>query len=360
MQNEFQTENARITVLDVVTDATIEADVIADLEQLSATEPAGAVLSGAGARTRGGEVAASGARSTIFDRLQHFGLLRKVTDIVMAKVAIPWHLRKDAEQEVHTHWFSLAAKEEYERDQLAYYAYLSGQHAALKLRRTIGAVVTIPGALFRSGRNTAFMEAIGAAVNPKDVDDYRDSLELSVEPVDVLHMSRVSESFFEERLGSLPLSAKQRNVAYKALVERKSAEDIAKELAMDLMYVERLLNQVTSKLNEKDASPASEAPVVRAPRKPRVVVSHKPAPVAARPAAPRKKAKEGSTPTRTRRRSRLKLSKAPSGGKAASLRTRLATGKRTTKVPHAINQQLSFGFEDAEQQFGAADAGSQS
>lgn len=197
-------------------------------------------------------VDAEGQPLSVYQRLVDYGLLRKITDIVMAKVAIPWHLRADATQEVHATWATLMAKPEFQRNQMARYAYISGQHAALKLRRTIGAVVAIPGALFRTGRDTAFMEAIGAAVNPKDVDDYRDSIELSTEPMDDLQMSRVSDNFFAERLGDLNLSAKQSIVAHKALVERMAADDIAEELGMDLMYVERLLNQVTQKLVAKD------------------------------------------------------------------------------------------------------------
>lgn len=208
----------------------------------------------------------AGQPLSVYQRLVDYGLLRKITDIVMAKVAIPWHLRADATQEVHVAWTMLKAKPEFQRNQLAHYAYISGQHAALKLRRTIGAVVTIPGALFRTGRDTAFMEAIGAAVNPKDVDDYKDSLELAVEPTDDLHLSRVSDSFFEERLGDLNLSSKQALVARKALIERKAADDIAEELGMDLMYVERLLNQVTQKVLAKDGGALPEKPV-RKPRK---------------------------------------------------------------------------------------------
>jgi hypothetical protein len=205
------------------------------------------------ARGRGrAPASAPEAGTSIYDSLVNYGLLRKVTDIVLAKVSMPWHLREDAAQEVHVAWAGLRTKPNFERNQVARYAYLSGQHAALKLRRTIGAVVTIPGALFRTGRDTAFMEAIGAAVNPKDVDDYRDSLELSVEAQDILKLARVSPTFFEERFAALTLSAKQRKVAYKTLVERKSAEDISAELQMPLMYVERLLNQVTAKLHEFD------------------------------------------------------------------------------------------------------------
>lgn len=211
-------------------------------------------------------VDAEGQPLSVYQRLVDYGLLRKITDIVMAKVAIPWHLRADATQEVHVAWAMLKAKPEFQRNQLAHYAYISGQHAALKLRRTIGAVVAIPGALFRTGRDTAFMEAIGAAVNPKDVEDYKDSLELSTEPTDDLHLSRVSDSFFEERLGDLNLSSKQALVARKALIERKAADDIAEELGMDLMYVERLLNQVTQKVLAKDGGELPAKPV-RKPRK---------------------------------------------------------------------------------------------
>ncbi|KVP96545.1 hypothetical protein WJ96_04785 [Burkholderia ubonensis] len=212
-------------------------------------------------------VDADGKPLSVYQRLADYGLLRKITDIVMAKVAIPWHLRADATQEVHATWATLTAKPEFQRNQLARYAYISGQHAALKLRRTIGAVVAIPGALFRTGRDTAFMEAIGAAVNPKDVEDYKDSLELSTEPMEDLQLSRVSDNFFTERLGDLNLSAKQCLVARKALVERMAADDIAEELGMDLMYVERLLNQVTQKLLAKDGGVTPTKPA-RKGRKP--------------------------------------------------------------------------------------------
>lgn len=193
-----------------------------------------------------------GSPITIYQRLNEYGLLRKVTDIVMATVRMPWNLRQDATQEVHATWAGLVAKPQFARNQVANYAFRSGQHAALKLRRGIGAVVTIPGALFRTGRNTSFMESIGAAVNPKDVDDYRDSIELSIEPEDMMQHAKVQEGFFEQRLAPLVLTNKQRLVAKKALVERLSIEEISAELDMDSMYVERLLNQVTKKLQEHD------------------------------------------------------------------------------------------------------------
>lgn len=265
-------------------------------------------------------VDAEGQPLSVYQRLVDYGLLRKITDIVMAKVAIPWHLRADATQEVHAAWAMLKAKPEFQRNQMAHYAYISGQHAALKLRRTIGAVVAIPGALFRTGRDTAFMEAIGAAVNPKDVEDYKDSLELSTDPADDLHLSRVSDSLFEDRLGDLNLSTKQLLVARKALIERKAADDIAEELGMDLMYVERLLNQVTQKLVAKDGGELPSKPA----RKPRKAAEPK------EPKAPRAKeeAADDNAPERALKPLRGAFSK-PAG---AGMEKLVRRGARLKKV----------------------------
>lgn len=201
-----------------------------------------------------------GKKVSIYERLSDYGLLRKMTDIVLVKAGVPWHLRGDASQEIHTAWAALPAKSEFQRNQLANYAYKSGQHAALKLRRTIGAVVVIPGALFRTGRDTSFMGAIGAAINPRDVDDFKDSLELSVDTEEAGHLTRVSETFFAERMASLNLTAKQRKVAHMTLVERKPADQVARELGMQLVYVERLLNQVSNKLTSTDAGKGKNKP----------------------------------------------------------------------------------------------------
>lgn len=203
---------------------------------------------------------ADGNPLSVYQRLQDYGLLRKITDIVLAKVAIPWNLRQDAVQEVHSTWATLPARPEFERNQLGRYAYISGQHAALKLRRTLGAVVVIPGACFREGRGSTFMESIGAAVNPRDVDDFHDSLELSVLPDEDLMMSAVSASLFEERMAGLALSDKQLTVARMAILERKTSEEIAAATDTPLMYVERLLNQVTAKLEARDRGVACVRP----------------------------------------------------------------------------------------------------
>lgn len=220
-------------------------------------------------------VVESSEETTVYQRLIDYGLLRKITDIALAKVSIPWHLREDATQEIHTAWAGLIAKPTYARNQLGRYAYLTGQHAALKLRRTIGAVVAIPGAAFRTGRDTTFMESIGAAVNPKDVDDYKDSLELSIDQ-EMPTESWITENFFLERMEGLTLSAKQRQVAFLALVKRQSSEEISIAMEMPIMYVERLLNQVTAKIEARDAlrkknpEACKPKPPAKKGRKPRV------------------------------------------------------------------------------------------
>lgn len=230
------------------------ADVVDDFDAVEALELTPS-KPGRRARSKKGEridvLKPNGEPKSIYECLVEYGLLRKMTDIVMAKVAVPWYLRADAAQEMHCTWASLKAKPTFERNQLAHYAYLSGQHSSLKLRRMIGAVVVIPGALFRNGRDSAFMESIGAAVNPKDVEDYKDSLELSVEMGDRMENARVSEQLFKERLGGINLSAKQRSVAEKALLKRMSVDDIATEMCTSVANVERLINQITAKLHAK-------------------------------------------------------------------------------------------------------------
>lgn len=200
--------------------------------------------------------ALEGARSSIYEKLVEFGLLRKLTDIVMAKVSVPWHLRDDARQEIHMAWCALRAKDNFERNQVAHYAYLAGQHAALKLRRTIGAVVVIPGALFRNGRDSSFMEAIGAAVMPRDVEDFSDSMEISVELEDSAVMSRMSETFFNSRVAGLNLTELQHEVAYRLLVEQKTTRQIAAELSVQMSHLDRLVTHVTNKLVARDAEEA--------------------------------------------------------------------------------------------------------
>lgn len=268
----FDDDDVSVAVKNFDADVDIDAE---DVDPLVSAEPAKRGRPKAADRAKAAVPAEvleavaplDGGVTSVYIRLVEYGLLKKITDIVMAKVSVPWHLREDAAQEIHASWAALEAKGNFARNQLGRYAYISGQHAALKLRRTIGAVVAIPGAVFRTGRDSAFMESIGAAVNPKDVEDYKDSMELSIDPEGNAD-NWISERFFFSRMEGLTLSAKQRNVAYKALVERKSTADISVEMQMPSIYVERLLNQVANKLEFRDKVEKLVSPVLVDAEKP--------------------------------------------------------------------------------------------
>lgn len=191
---------------------------------------------------------------SVYEALQAHGLLRKMTDIVMAKVSMPWHLREEAIQEVHVAWGFLKANPDYARNQLARYAYLSGEHAALKLRRHIGAAVVIPGALFRTGRDSAFMKSIGAAVNPIDVAEFQDSIELSVDPASDHYYKEgaLDPKFVELRLAGLGLTRKQRQVAEFFLLRNMSADAISVELNEPVGQINRILSQVGKLVQDRN------------------------------------------------------------------------------------------------------------
>ena len=199
----------------------------------------------------------AGHFESIYIRLWRSKLLKKVTDIVLAKAKLPWHLREDATQEIHTEWASVEAKPGYEDGQVAYYAFQSGTHAALKLRRNMGAVVTLPGTLFRTGRASAFMASIGAAVNPKDIDDYKDSLDLSTAPLDyTLGQATLTATTIRARLAGLAITKKQMKMAEQALLHAMTLAAIAEEMGVPLTYVERSLGRITRKLYAKDEDKA--------------------------------------------------------------------------------------------------------
>lgn len=154
-------------------------------------------------------VTANGTPMTVYARMVQFGLLKKITDICMAKADVPYHLRKDAESEVHARWLAREADLNFGRGQTASYAYRSGLHAALATRRELGAVVKLPTTLWKTGRDSAFAQSIGAAINPKNIEDFADTAELSVSPTDLTLISPISEKFFHERVGPLGLMPRQ-------------------------------------------------------------------------------------------------------------------------------------------------------
>lgn len=240
---------------EVEQDSTLSEELLEDFDR-TASPP------GRGKRTRSKRMPElapipEGVEVSVYERLVAYGLLRKITDIVLVAVSVPRHLREDAEREVHAYWATLKAKPEFERNQVCNYAYKSGQHAALKLRRTIGAVVVLPSNIFRRGRETSFMESIGAAVNPRDIDEFRDTTELSEEMTSVNY--RVSEAFFKEKTAGINLTPRQTLVARLALIQRMPAEDIAEHLGLELPVVGKLMAQVTNKLIAANQSAADDS-----------------------------------------------------------------------------------------------------
>jgi len=199
----------------------------------------------------------NGPPVSVYQRLEDYGLLRKLTDISLAEAGVPVNLRSDAKQEIHAVWLGLTVKPEYARNQLANYAYLSGTHAALKLRRTLGGVVTIPGVLFRTGVKSSLMESIGAVTNPHDIDEFANYKGLSFDNTEV-EESYISEDFLAKRLGQLDLTAQQYQVAHAILVLRQSAFDVADVLGIEPGVVERMVEQITNKLRKFDESNPKE------------------------------------------------------------------------------------------------------
>lgn len=200
---------------------------------------------------------------SVYERLTHFNLTRKIRDIVLARTATPRHLIEDASQEVYATWLSLRALPEFERNQLARYAYLSGQHTVLRLRRRLGAVVVIPEILFRKGTKSLFLDSIGAALNPWDVSTCDNSLELASNKDGARRNGLLGPMFLKERLDGCGLDTVHYDLAYRMLVEKKDVADAAAEMDISLALAERLLNQLELRLRAKDEDPDRAATQIR-------------------------------------------------------------------------------------------------
>lgn len=195
--------------------------------------------------------------ASVFAQLLRHGLLSKLTQIVLLKAKVPAHLRDEAAQEVQVTWSLLRAHPDFARNQMARYAYLSGEHAALKVMRQIGAVVALPSSLFSKtakdvkGANAKFLQYIGAATNPYDIDDYSDSIEVSDALVDSWEREIVSLNFFETQMQDIEVKPKQYKIARMFLVDRLTVDDIAEALKLTVKYVERSMHLVADALNAR-------------------------------------------------------------------------------------------------------------
>ena len=195
--------------------------------------------------------------ASVFAQLVRHGLLSKLTQIVLLKAKVPAHLREEAAQEVQVTWSLLRAHPDFARNQMARYAYLSGEHAALKVMRQISAVVALPSSLFSKtakdvkGANAKFLQYIGAATNPYDIDDYSDSIEISDALVDSWEREIVSLNFFEAQMQDIEVKPKQYKIARLFLVDRLTVDDIAEALKLTVKYVERSMHVVADALNAR-------------------------------------------------------------------------------------------------------------
>lgn len=207
------------------------------------------------------EVEAPKTRVTIYDYLFERGMLRKLTDIALNKAGVPWHLRDEAAQEIRMAWATYEAKTDLAQSRVYQYATTAGEHAALKLRRKIGAVVSIPGQAFRDP-DSQFMRSIGAAVNPNDVDDYTDNAELSVDFEDVAcaeegdeRIQGISVDDLGDRLGGVQLTRGQRPVI-ALMLQGLDANEIAEELDRSYESVVKMMGDLANKINKAKSHPA--------------------------------------------------------------------------------------------------------
>ena len=195
--------------------------------------------------------------NSVFAQLLRHGLLSKLTQIVLLKAKVPYHLREEAAQEVQVTWSLLQANSSFARNQMARYAYLSGEHAALKVMRSLGAVVGLPSGLFSKktkdakGLNAKFLQYIGAATNPHDIEDYADSLEVSDALVDSWEREVVSLTFFTAQMQGITVKPNQRRIAELFLVDRLTVDDIAESMKLTVKYVERSMHIVADALNDR-------------------------------------------------------------------------------------------------------------
>lgn len=204
-----------------------------------------------------GKLSTDNPPQTIYEAVEQLGLLTKLTDICLSAVKMPWHLRDDGAAQIHWYWATLAVNPSYEPNQIANYAYLSGKHAALTENRQLSAAVTIPAALFRAKKPSEFLKSIGAAVNPKDIDEYQDSMELSVDPSSQLQAFLASEAgvdlaWLERRVAGISLTPSQRGLVVALFVERKTVEQLADESGESAQRLRRQITKITRAMESKN------------------------------------------------------------------------------------------------------------
>lgn len=181
------------------------------------------------------------------------GLLRKVAGVTIAKVAattkmqLSQETRKDLEQELHIFWLTLNVDAQYAESQVCQRIVLSGLRQCLKVLRSMTACVYLPGNLFRPGKGGAFMDSIGAALNPADVYDSPEALDLAVEPDEHMPVT-VSQDLVLKQLRGCDITLKQRKLVAAIVVDGLSVDTAAEKLQLTKPYVQRIFNDALTKI----------------------------------------------------------------------------------------------------------------
>lgn len=193
---------------------------------------------------------------TVYDYLVERNLLGKLTEISLKKASVPYHLREDAWQAVQVKWCYYKVNLNFPHNRICAYASMLGHDEALRIRRTIGAVVALPNAMFSKVGNeqlksSVFAKSLGAALNPIDINDMSDSREYAVEDDESLFES-VSTERVEKRLRKLTLTKTQRKIALLICCNQMDIAVVAEQLNLTKAYVERMVSTVTTALLNYD------------------------------------------------------------------------------------------------------------
>lgn len=94
---------------------------------------------------------------------------KKIIDIALAQTQMPRSLRDDAAQEIRLVWSTLKPDvKKFKPGQIASYAHRIAIHAALRLRRELGATVRLPGSAFRKRKDGSSYVTPGVLSMPLD------------------------------------------------------------------------------------------------------------------------------------------------------------------------------------------------
>jgi len=89
------------------------------------------------------------SKRTLYDKVSHMGLERKLIDISLAKAQIPRSLYDDVSQEIRISWLGAKANPKLSDGETASYAHTIAFHTALRVRRDLAGAVRLPGSAFR-------------------------------------------------------------------------------------------------------------------------------------------------------------------------------------------------------------------